>query len=97
MPLHVDRSTISFDQAQRREWSIDRGARGAAPAPTAAPAQEEADAVSVSGLGASTHHVELERVDQAEALVRRLLESGTGLRGLHADLDPARVSRLIAD
>ena len=96
MPLHVDRSTISFDQTQRREWSIERARREAAAAPTAAPATDSG-AVSVSGLGASAHHVELERFDQAEALVRQLLEAGTGLRGVHADLDPARVSQLIAD
>ncbi len=94
MPLHVDRSTISLDHAQRREWAIDRTPRDAGRTPAAAPA--EAD-VSVSGLGAASHHVELEAVEQAEALVRRLVEAGSGLRGLHADLDPARVRHLISD
>ena len=95
MPLHVDRSTISFDQAQRREWSIERNARGTAAAP-ARPAADES-AVDVSGLGASSHHVELKRFDQAEALVRQLLETGSGLHGLHPDLDAARVTQLISD
>ena len=98
MPLHVDRSSISLDHAQRREWSIERAQPDVAagdgrPAPAA-----EGETVDVAAVkGARTTHPEVARIEQAEDLVRRLVAAGTGLKGVHAAADPARASQLISD
>jgi len=95
--LHVDRSTIQLDQGQRREWALDRSAGDVRTGRPAAEVATDEGAVAVAGLGASSHHVELKAVAEAEELVRRILEGGASLRGAHAGIDPARAARLIAD
>jgi hypothetical protein len=97
MPLHVDRTSISLNHPQRREWTIDRTQReqAAARAGERPAATDSMDRATVPA--AAKDHPELQHVSEAEALVRALLGNGAALRQAHGEADPARVARLIAD
>ena len=96
MPLHVDRTSVQ-PHLHGHGHVLDRPAARPVAAAKVGGDAVAADAATITLAAVAAPAADVSSVDEADRLVRSLLQQGTGrVVSAHSSLDPARIHALLA-